>query len=219
MALTGFLAVIGFIIIGMMWTEGLWTNAITFFNVLFAGLVAWNYFEPAANFLEEQEKSFTYLVDFIAFWGIFAITFNILRAITDLVSKTKARFRKPVEMGGGIVFAILTALLMLTIVTSSLHFAPLGTGAFGGFAKGPKTASFLGMQIEKLWLGRMYGLSKKGANKEGVEVGKGPLATKNTNHFDPTGEFREMYAARRAELEAQNNETGYIRYGKRAQGG
>lgn len=203
---TGFVIVFCFIIIGMMWTEGLWSNVITFINTIFSGIFAWNFFEPAAGIIEDNAASFTYLAEFVGFWLVFFLAFNVARAVTDQISKTKARFRKPVEMGGAAIFAILTAFVMAVLICTTMHFAPLGKKPFGGgfVTNGKDAGSFLGMKIENIWLSNMARMSKKG----------GTLATKNTNAFDPTGEFAVNFYKRRAELEEYNDITGSVRYDK-----
>ena len=50
--------------------SGLWSNTITLVNVLTAGLLATNYFEPLADFFEGRNSSFTYVWDFLAIWLI-----------------------------------------------------------------------------------------------------------------------------------------------------
>lgn len=216
MAFTGFLFVFFFIIIAMMWPEGLWSNAITFINTLFSGLVAWNYFEPLANKLEKSLGSMTYVVDFLAFWLLFAVAFNVLRIFTDQISKKKARFRKPVDLGGSATFAFLTALLLVTLACASMHFAPLAAKPFkGGFGSAPNSGSFFGIAIENLWFSQMGRLSKRAPKKEkaGETVGTGPLS--GSNHFDPKREFATKYYKRRVELEAHNKKTGSVRVQKR----
>ncbi len=217
-----FVAVIAFIIIGMMWPEGLWSNALTFINTIFSGLVAWNYFEPLADLLEEQLPSFTYIVDYLSFWLIFAVFFNVSRAATDQISKTKARFRKPVEIAGGAAFAFLTAGLMATLVCVSISFAPLGAFPFRGSfglviensterGKAQLKAGLENVPIN-IWLTSMARLSKKEPNKTW-----GTFATRNTNEFSPDKAFLKVYLQRRMELEEYNNTTGSIRYDKSKQ--
>jgi len=212
MAFTGFLFVIFFIIVAMMWPEGLWSNVITFINTLFAGLIAWNYFEPLATKLEGSVPSFTYIVDYFAFWLLFAVAFNVLRVFTDQISRRKARFRKPVDLGGSGTFAVLTALLIMALTCASMHFAPLGSQPFnGGFGSSPNSGSFLGITIENFWFSQMNRLSKRVPNpqKAGETKGAGPIA--GSNHFDPEREFATKYYKRRLELEAYNDATGSVR--------
>ena len=56
--------------------EGLWSNALMFFNVLLAAILATNYFEPVADYfdqmLDAKEHSWRYFMDFAALWAVFA---------------------------------------------------------------------------------------------------------------------------------------------------
>ena len=196
------LLVVCFIVIAMLWNEGLWSNAITMCNIIFAGVVSWNLFEPAAGWLEGQLKSFTYACDFLAFWLVFALAFNVFRAMTDQISKHRVRFKKPVEQAGRVVFAVLSAWVLVCIMCASFHVAPLSQSPFGGsFAKEPKAGCFFGLAPDRMWLAFMHSRSK-GAMKT---LGQPKV-------FDPNGDFTLKYASRRKELQAHNLKTdGSIR--------
>ena len=56
--------------------------------MLLAMMLAFNYFEPLAAMLDGMEPSYTYLWDFLALWGLFAISFGLLRVVTDMLSRT-----------------------------------------------------------------------------------------------------------------------------------
>jgi hypothetical protein len=185
------LIVICFIVIAMMWTEGLWTNALSLFNVTLAGIVASAWFEPFADTLEDSLPGFTYILDYLSFWMIFAIGFNVFRAVTDAISKFKVRFRKPIEPIGTIIFALLTSWVMVCIFTASLHIAPLGLSPFkGGFAKEPNSPCFFGLSPDKYWWAFVHSRSL-GALSSGTP-------------FDETGEFVLKYGARRHTLQQHN---------------
>ncbi len=196
------IAVVGFIIVAMMWTEGMWTNAITLINVVFAGIVSWSLFEPLANYLEKNiMASATYVVDFLAFWLLFALIFNVFRAVTDGISKTKVRFKKPIELAGGIVFAMLTGWVFICIACASIHLAPLARSPFrGSFYSTPKSGCFFGMTPDRYWLAFMHSRTKP----------KGTFAKKNAAGFDPQGTLILKYGTRRerlAEYNKKNNGT------------
>ena len=197
------LIVVCFIVIAMLWNEGMWSNAITMINIVFTGIIAWNLFEPAATWLESQLKSYTYVCDFLAFWLIFALVFNIFRASTDQISKVKVRFKKPIEQTGNILFAILSAWVMVCIICASFHVAPLSASPFkGSFASEPKAGCFFGLAPDRMWLAFMHTRSKKAM--------KSVLGQPKV--FDPGGEFTLKYATRRKELQAHNLKTdGSIR--------
>ncbi len=188
------LVVISFIVIAMLWNEGMWSNAIALFNVFFAGVVSTNYFEPFAKWIEGTLPSFAYVADYLAFWVIFAFAFNVGRAVTDAISKHKVRFRKPVEHTGRILFAVLTAWMMVCIFCASLHLAPLAQSPLrGSFAKDPLAGCFFGLAPDRYWLAFMHSRSKG-------SMGSG-------SQFDPQGEFVLKYGTRRYNLQAYNKET------------
>src|SRR5215467_2749690 len=85
--------------------EGLWGAAILFFNVLMAAVLATIFFEPAANWLESMMSGYTYWCDFVAAWLCFALFLVILRLASDLTSRHRVRFKKPVDIAGGLFFA------------------------------------------------------------------------------------------------------------------
>ena len=67
------------------WFQGLWSAAITLVNMLLAMIVATSFFEPVCTAIEgiSAARTYTYLLDFIVLWVLFAITFGILRTFTD----------------------------------------------------------------------------------------------------------------------------------------
>ena len=94
-----------FACVAMMFNEGLWNNAIMFFNVMMAALLATNYFEPLADWLQRKDPSYMFVVDFLSVWAIFAVVLVVLRLATDKISRVKVRFKRPVDIAGGIFFA------------------------------------------------------------------------------------------------------------------
>jgi hypothetical protein len=144
------LTIVMLVCILMSLASGLWGNLIMIFNVIVAGLIATNYFEPLAGWLDGQMRSYTYLWDFVAFWGIFALSVIILRAITDTLSRVKVRFKKPVEIGGGLLCGAIVGWLMVCLTLFSLHTAPLARGFMdGGFD--PSGNMFFGTAPDRQW--------------------------------------------------------------------
>ena len=85
------LIVIFVIVAASLWFQGLWSNVLTLINMFFAMMLAFNYFEPLADMLDETERSFTYLWDFLSLWGLFALSFGLLRLFTDMLSRHACR--------------------------------------------------------------------------------------------------------------------------------
>jgi hypothetical protein len=184
------LVIIFLVCLLMSLASGLWGNLIMVFNVILAALIATNYFEPLAGWLDGQMRSYTFLLDFISMWLIFSLAVIILRAITDTLSRVKVRFKKPVELVGGLVCGGIVGWLMVCFTLFSLHTAPLGeTFLRGGF--NPGTNMFFGTAPDRLW-GRFA------ASQSDPE--SGPLTA-----GEEFGLFRYLsfYKQRRAEFEDQ----------------
>ena len=169
-------------------TEGMWSNAIRFINVVFAALLATNFWEPTAKLLESLMKGGSYWWDFFALWVLFALFVTILQTVTNTISKVNVRFLAIANKAGGIVFACLTAAVLVCFANFTLHTAPLAETAFqGGF---PSKSS---ISPDRQWV-RFVSLTSGGAlSKFG-----------SPNRFDG-GKFASTYAGRRRTLEEQVN--------------
>jgi hypothetical protein len=145
------LVIIFLVCVLMSLASGLWGNLIMIFNVLLAALIATNYFEPLAGWLDGQMGSYTFLLDFIAMWLIFALAVVVLRAITDALSRVKVRFKKPVELAGGLVCGGIIGWLMVCFTLFSLHTSPTGLSIVRiGFL--PGTKMFFGTAPDLQWM-------------------------------------------------------------------
>ncbi|MGQ9605841.1 MAG: hypothetical protein ACUVTW_06540 [Thermogutta sp.] len=112
--------------------DGAWGTFIRAWNLLFAGLLATNFFEPAARFLEESIGSeLTYFYDFLAFWGVFAVFMVILHSLTAVISRVSVRFNIYLDRTLTVLSALSCAGIFSALLAFSLHFAPLGTSPFG----------------------------------------------------------------------------------------
>jgi hypothetical protein len=157
--LTLVLIVIFVIVAASLWFQGLWTNVLTLINMFFAMMLAFNYFEPLADMLDEAERSYTYLWDFLALWGLFALSFGLLRLFTDVLSRHRVVFDFWVEMVGRSVLALWIAWLFVGFTCATLHTAPLGRHPLG-FQQSPTSGNFLGMSPGKHWLAFMQSRSR-----------------------------------------------------------
>ncbi len=209
-------------------SSGLWSNLLLLFNVLLAGLLATNYYEKLAAYLDKEMPSFTYLWDFVALWLIFAVSAGVLRAFTDLVSRVKVKFRKPVEMIGSIFLACWIGWIMVCFTAFSLHTAPLARNFLGGgFQPTPQSSMFLGLAPDRRWMSFAHKMSRPdsgslaaGGKPESMysadrlhdleEWGKQLAAKTNQpfdrdqlTAFDPQGDFILRYGARRHAFESE----------------
>ena len=179
-----------FACLALLLTAGLWSNALTLFNVVVAGLLAMNFFEPLADYLNGELKSYTYLWDFLSLWGVFAVSMIVLRSITDTLSKVKVRFKGPVNTAGGIFFACWVGWMLVCFTLTTLHTAPLAKNSFRGSFK-PKERMFLGLAPDRVWLGLTNALST------------GAFSHSKSQPFDPGHDFIEKYSNRRAAFEKE----------------
>ena len=117
----------------MMVREGLWSNAISLINILVSGLVAFAFYSPMAIYLDEMTSGeYTYLMDFICIWTLFVVAMVVSRGITALASKTRMRFKNPIDPVGGPLVGLVAAWALSAFVMATLHTAPMGKAAFSG---------------------------------------------------------------------------------------
>lgn len=183
--LVGLLLLVLFICVAMLFTEGLWSNAIMFINVMTAALLTMNYWEPLASWLQLKAPSYFYYWDFLAIWAVFAAAMIVLRLITDRLSRVRMKFRKPVDMVGAVAFSLWTGWIMVSLVLFSLHTAPLARVAMGGGLQ-PDTPMFFGLGPDRNWLAFVHKQSSTGA-----------LRRSEPRVFDQNGAFVWKYAFRR----------------------
>lgn len=191
--LTGLLVVVFMAVVAMTFTEGMWSNALTMCNVVLAGLVAMNFFEPLSRWLNTVEPRGAYLWDFVTLWVVFSLAMIVLRVATDNLTKIRVRFPKFVEMGGGYFFACWIAWLSVSFTAMTLHTAPLARESFGGSFK-PEQRMFLGLAPDRQWLGFTQKMSR--------------AAYSRNNEFDPLGDLMVRYATRRQQYEKTETVTG-----------
>jgi hypothetical protein len=131
--------------------EGAWTAILTFFSVVFGGLLAMNFFEPLAEFLGKQIPSFDDRADFIALVGLFALFTFLLRLGLDNVAPTNIELPDIAYQAGRWLFAFGAGYVTMAIILTSMHTAPLPRN-FLGFK--PERKNFLGVISPDLqWLG------------------------------------------------------------------
>ncbi len=181
------------------WFSGLWSAAITLVNLILAATIASCFFEPASTAIEGigAAASYTYLLDFVVLWLLFAISYGILRAFTDALSKEAVEFDLPVEIGGRSVLALACGWVMVCFVAFSLQMAPLNSAAPLGAFQSPNSKTFASVSPDRLWLGYMYSRSRPAAF--------------GGNPFDEKADFLLRYRDRRAKYAAEGTSLRFQR--------
>ncbi|MBU6308721.1 MAG: hypothetical protein KJS77_03160 [Planctomycetes bacterium] len=187
---------INFLLLGLflvvtfaLWREGLWSSAIMLLNTLAAATFATAWYEAVVAFLIKRGlSSYDYLLDFLCIWGLFAIILLVLRETSDRVSRTKVRFRKPVELFGCPVVAAAAAWIVVCFTAATLHTAAVPRDLIQAT---PEARMFFGLAPDRCWLQWVRGSTLHG-----------PFA-RPEHAFDKQADFIVRYATRRKQLESQ----------------
>lgn len=206
MLLTLLLLLIFFSCVAALYTEGLWSNAIRLINVVTAALLATNFWEPVAAWLDGFNITFTYVWDFVALWGLFGLFTMVFRAATDYLSQVKVPVLKIADRIGSVVLACWIGWVMVCFATFTLHTAPLARNFMGGTFQ-PEQRMFLGQAPDRQWLGFVQRVSLGAFCRSATEQ----QWEKEETVFDPRGEFLPKYATRRAQLESHVAKSNTIR--------
>ncbi len=199
MLVTLVLAVIFIAAVAMLRKEGLWSNTLTLINVLAAGTIATNTYEPVSAWLNTQLPSYEFFWEFLAIWGVFVVSYSILRLIANFTSLVRLRFFKPVETIGGILLAVAVGWSLVCFTTFALHTAPLRRHFLrGAFMPEDGSTMFVGKPDIK-WMEFTKQISKKALSATGPDGG--------VKEFDPDSSFPKRYLERRRRIEESENWT------------
>jgi len=198
---------------GTLYPEGLWSNAVRLVNVLFAALLATNFWEPLARWAEQMEPTFTFFWDFLCLWGLFCVFLVLFRVLTDFISRVKLRVRKIVDRIGSALLSLWIGYVMVCFTMFTLHTAPLAERFMGG-AFQPGENNFLGLAPDLQWAGFVQKMSlgpfcRTLSDEELSQYG--PATDEWEKHlavFDRQGDFVPKYAARRRWLEEYVQQQG-----------
>lgn len=120
--------------LAMMVREGLWSNTIALVNILISGLVAFGFYSPIVVWLDEDITAgqHTYWLDFAIIWALFSVSMLVCRTLTAQFSKTRMRFKHPIDPVGGPIVAFAAAWVLAAFTMATLHTSPMPKDAFGG---------------------------------------------------------------------------------------
>src|SRR3954467_3778308 len=102
--------VLGFFILLMTYvvsSEGLWGAALMFFNVVFGGLIAFNFYEPLARLIDSTGIPWGFS-DTLSLLGLFCVSVMLLRMATETLAPAMVRFPMPIYHAGRLFFALAT---------------------------------------------------------------------------------------------------------------
>lgn len=118
------------VVVGMTWWLGSWNIMLNLINFFIAALVASSFFEPLAGLFQSFNSSFKYLVDFIAIWTLFVLTFGLLRVATDFLTRYPMRMNIWVEYAMRTILSIWLACGIACFTFFTFHLAPFPPNQF-----------------------------------------------------------------------------------------
>ena len=131
-------------------SEGLWGAALMFFNVVFSGLIAFNFYEPLARLIDSTGIGWGFS-DTLSMLLIFCVATMLLRMTTETLAPAMVRFPMPIYHAGRLFFALATSLVLMAILILSFHVAPVNKKIFGAIDWKYKPP--FGMGLDHQWLG------------------------------------------------------------------
>jgi hypothetical protein len=132
-------------------SEGLWGAALVFFNVLFAGIIALNFYEPLAKLLAESAKFMAGYADMLCLSLLFIVALVLLRLTTETLAPAMVRFPTPIYHAGRFLFAIAASMITIGFLIVIAETGPLNKKAFGTIDYNAKPPFHLGLDHQ--WLG------------------------------------------------------------------
>src|SRR5256885_4419155 len=107
--------------------EGVWSNTLTLISIIVSGLVAFGFYSPIVAYLDEEATSgqHTYWLDFAIIWALYAITMVILRSLMAAASKTKLRFKNPIDTYGGPLLGFVAAWGLAGVALANIPTSPM----------------------------------------------------------------------------------------------
>ena len=152
-------------------SEGAWGAGLTFVSVLLAGLLAMNYFEPVAGWLESFDRTsiaWSQRTDIIALVGLFAVFVFLLRLMTDRLAPTFMLIQSLAYEIGRWSLGLATGYLTMAILLTALHTAPFprtvtaaGVEEFIPGFRAERRNFFNAVAPDRQWLGFVQYVSRR----------------------------------------------------------
>jgi len=178
--------------------EGAWGAGLTFLCVLFAGLLAMNFFEPVAGMLDTMGSTVQDYSDLAALMVLFTLFTFLGRLATDNIAPTDIEFHAAVHNAARWLFGVGTGYATMAILLTALHTAPLPRNFIGFTPEGRNL--FDVMAPDRQWLGFTQHVSEKVLHTGRVFDGPKFNMPGTDQEYWPS--FPIRYATRRQDLAA-----------------
>lgn len=183
-------------------SEGAWGAAIMLVITVLSGLLAMNFFEPMATFLEtnvSRSSAWRYRWDVISLVGLFIGFVFLFRFAAEKLMPDYLKVHPVAHEAGRWGFGVLTGYVTMAFLLTALHTAPLKR-EFLGFTPERRNL-FTIVAPDRQWLGFTQYVSMHSLAKSNPQVFDGPTTT--------IGDFSGMwpsfpikYATRRESTES-----------------
>jgi len=128
----GVLSVAGFV--GFRWKDGLWGAILLSFNLTFAGLITFNYYEVLSKMLAAKAPVGLFYWDCLVFILMLYILFGIFNLITNRISRVIVTFPVPVEMAGkGLLLLFIWGFQIVMLVSFLVEIGPTAPKPVAGY--------------------------------------------------------------------------------------
>lgn len=144
------------VVVGMTWWLGSWNIFINLVNFYISALVASSFFEPLAGKLESFDSSYEFVIDFVAIWLLFVVTFIALRICTDFLTQYRLRMNFWAEMGFRTVLSLWLAIGFACFAFFTLHLSPLPPDEF----QPQPNQKLFGFGPDLMWMGFVQSRSR-----------------------------------------------------------
>ena len=131
-------------------SEGAWGATLMFFDVMFSGLIAFNFHETLAGLLAENAPAMAGWADFLCLMGVFVVCLITMRIATDSIAPAMIRLPKPVYHLGRLGFGFATGAMLVGILLSALQTAPVHRRILGSIVYNTKPP--FGQGLDRRWL-------------------------------------------------------------------
>lgn len=191
-----FLAMIGFI--AYRWKDGLWGAILVSFNLTFAGLITFNYYEGLGQIIAGVAPIGLFYWDSLVFILMFYILFGIFTLITNRISRVIVTFPFALEVGGKLLLLLsVWCFQVFMLISFMVEIGPTAPRPVAGAVD--LTA---GREGPDLILRHAMSYSSRGA-----------LSTLGEpTEFDPENDFDLRHYQRRCALFNLLWETGYSQF-------
>ncbi|SRR5712692_2806084 len=182
-----FLTIVTMLILAYLFLiQGLATAFAMFCNVMLAGLIAFNFWEPLADLLDPplSRSFFAGYEDAICLTALFGVSFALLRLATNTLSRAMIDFHPVAQLAGGAFFGLATGYLLAGFLVCIFQTLPWHENFWGYEPNWQANQSGLDAVLppDRVWLSMMHRAGEAGFSR-------GDRLT-----FDPQATFVIRYA-------------------------